>query len=1419
MKNSIVRAFVWLPLLAVSAADLGLFRSTDGLFVAEGAFADGSAPRQLNKTEAGVLFSVDERRQKAPCERYVIHVPKTTVPAGATIKFTLRFGSTCGILSGIAGIRVKDTSGEIFHYFPDFKIRAADGTTEFYYTVDEKTPIKWGGDGDGKFGGDSVSLVAVTFSVDAGNAQTDHVEMLRLETCRRPIFTGEISAEVDTGNPLHLVRDASESPVLVLRSRSDAPRRWRGKLAVRDFYGQGSPLTVDVVLPAKGRTRIPVPRPDRFGHYRIEGELSSEGGTARVDTAFAVLPRRHPGAKMPMGSFRMGVNFHSYSGYDEASRKIAEEALVALGAKIVRGSVGNFRQVQPNRGEWKWDKPDRIVSELDSLGIAIHAIVFSPPKWSIPEETRMRAKGKRHAQDAPPRLDAYAEYLERFTRRYGRKIDYYEIGNEWDTLFSLGIMTADEAIALQKTAYRTIKSICPEACVIHNGWCGADFYADPKRKAAAERFLTGARGFYDRHVVHIHRYFDVYEKQLDKFFFPDRVRLGLDGNVPWYSDETALSSGIASEECVAATVWKKILHAQAMGSVDYIWYNLRASGPNANERGYGLMERNFTPRPSYAAFSALESVISGLVAERPIERKGYRRIYRLKGIKDGASRIVYAGWDTCADPKPLHLKLDAGTAEIVDLMGNSEPVLAQDGIVEWKPGRFPSALVVNGSTSVVDADRPQASVKTRLDDWKIELERAVGPGPSHAPRVALSSRAQRFSVLTPEHARCETLTDGTNVWKISVETTATKADGGLKVSGRIKNSSDGWRVIGFSGPAFAVAGVEPETMSLYVPEGLGKRVNPVIQGKVAGSLTDFRPEKWQNSRWLRMPSGGLFFGTGLYPGAMGLVMPFIALSDGVEGIYLGRHDPDASVVRLELECHNGQAMLARSVHSTPIAPGSFWKMPETACLRFSGDWKEACRIYRSWFDTVHQPVKAPAWVRAVTGWLLTIMRQQNEEVIWKYSDMDKLCDIADANGLDMIGLFGWTQGGHDHLYPEYHASDEMGGAQGLKDAIALAHRRGKRVCLYANGQLQQVEATDFWREQGWRIAMTDENGELYIQKYPKYKDIPKYKFALGCLHSREWRDCMMGLARQACSFGADGILYDQLGMTRPLLCYGSGHGHSVPANGHELERPSFLREIQREASRLNASFALMTEGLHDSILDSISCFHGCETGCFQARLSWEEDFTKGADNWTRAFVHDADSRFKLDPGENTVFPELFRYAFPEISTTVRIPSPLVDRTMVNWTLLYGLRHDIELRYADDRRYALDGIVPLPGEGYPRVSSPPDIKRMNNIDRRDAYAYLRAANAFQRRHSKFLCEGVFADMDGIELVSPPCVMAKRYRAADGESCVIAWNLGSVPVNVLVMVDGRPAGSAEEISGPVDKASPIDANMMRIFFFGR
>ena len=86
---------------------------------------------------------------------------------------------------------------------------------------------------------------------------------------------------------------------------------------------------------------------------------------------------------------------------------------------------------------------------------------------------------------------------------------------------------------------------------------------------------------------------------------------------------------------------------------------------------------------------------------------------------------------------------------------------------------------------------------------------------------------------------------------------------------------------------------------------------------------------------------------------------------------------------------------------------------------------------------------------------------------------------------------------------------------------------------------------------------------------------------------------MYALAEQANSFGADGILYDQLGVSTPFACYGANHGHNVPAYSHCEERPAFMRAIADGLQKKNPQFAILTEGLHDTILDSTAIFHGC----------------------------------------------------------------------------------------------------------------------------------------------------------------------------------------------------------------------------------
>jgi len=114
-----------------------------------------------------------------------------------------------------------------------------------------------------------------------------------------------------------------------------------------------------------------------------------------------------------------------------------------------------------------------------------------------------------------------------------------------------------------------------------------------------------------------------------------------------------------------------------------------------------------------------------------------------------------------------------------------------------------------------------------------------------------------------------------------------------------------------------------------------------------------------------------------------------------------------------------------------------------------------------------------------------------------YNPLDRPAEIADQRGLDLIGLFGWGYGGHDHLCPDYNPCPVMGGEQALRAGIRQAHARGKRVVLYANGQLEE-RGTAYWTTTGQHLAVTRKDGGTVQEFWHKYGNTPGYHFDIGC---------------------------------------------------------------------------------------------------------------------------------------------------------------------------------------------------------------------------------------------------------------------------------------------------------------------------------
>lgn len=511
--------------------------------------------------------------------------------------------------------------------------------------------------------------------------------------------------DAETGNELRVTTPGK--PVdIVLRNPTDRPISWTGTIRLADYFGAGFTVPVSTTVAPGGKSTIPVgDRVKTKGVWRVYGEIHASDSVAWPETRFAVLDEHPVTPQWPKGMFRFGINYHM-TRYSKHDRHLTLDALNAMGAKHVRSSVcgplmvtGEAQEKQP----WDWSRSDMLLAELEERGLTVDCICCNTPRWAAEPDRAMNRNWLVWAQSlAPNRF--FETFCEAMSRRYGTRIAYYEIGNEWD-LNSPECKSIDDGIEIQRQAFRGLKRGNPDVCVIPNGWAVESSDGHPRilLKGFQERLMKEAKDSYDIHPIHIHGPFKSYVKRL-KRFFAMRKRLGIEDK-PWYSNETALTSVNGAEDDVAVCVWQKILYAWSRGSVDYIWYNLRGTGydPKDAEQGYGLISGDFKPRAGMAAFSALTKTFGELRFDAILHDGEDRQVLRFEGERKGVKTIVLAGWDE-ADRTATYaipVKTDARRGWRVDLMGNRTPIVFSNGMFTWNLSALPSAVLLEETTTVV----------------------------------------------------------------------------------------------------------------------------------------------------------------------------------------------------------------------------------------------------------------------------------------------------------------------------------------------------------------------------------------------------------------------------------------------------------------------------------------------------------------------------------------------------------------------------------------------------------------------------------------------------------------------------------------------------------------------------------------------
>jgi hypothetical protein len=566
-----------------------------------------------------------------------------------------------------------------------------------------------------------------------------------------------------------------------------------------------------------------------------------------------------------------------------------------------------------------------------------------------------------------------------------------------------------------------------------------------------------------------------------------------------------------------------------------------------------------------------------------------------------------------------------------------------------------------------------------------------------------------------------------------------------------------WTIEEVEGPCLSVrAG---ESLHLLLPDGLGTRTpNPHAMEAVD----------------LSYPSGRC-------------TMAWSAVAGPRGGYYFGRHDPEVSVLRWKAQGAGDQTLW--SLVQTPwVRPGGEWHSAPIVLEAYEGVWQNAARIYRAWADEWCGRGKLPTWPNEQSGWFLAILKQQNGAIYWNYHDLSKVWRIALDHGLTAVGLFGWAHGGHDRYYPDYHPDPAMGGEAVLKEALAEARSLGLRTILYANGQLIDT-ATEFYRWQGNEACALGPNREPYVSSIRKFNSSTPVTFALGCHEAPVWQAQMRKLALAAERLGADGILYDQIGVSTGTPCHNPAHDHATPDSARGEDRVRFYRDLAGEMQTINPEFIISTEGVFDALIPAMGWFHGWGTG-FAPKPIYE-------------FIGDG----KGD------FPSLFRTTFPEVPLIQRFSTPALDAEQANHALLYGLSHEIEARWPADLRYLEQGESPA-DEAYADCTYyPPDLKLMQRTPAEASRSYVKALCEFATEHADLLRSGKFVGDEGVDECQD---LTATARVGAGVAGILVVNNGQAPVTVVPTFRMRRAETAfDPIEGELALDAPLKPRDIRLF----
>jgi hypothetical protein len=264
----------------------------------------------------------------------------------------------------------------------------------------------------------------------------------------------------------------------------------------------------------------------------------------------------------------------------------------------------NWPDLEPNKGQWQFERLDRYVSLAQQHGTSMLLPLGGSPTWAS-ARPRVPSNYQPGFTAEPANLDDWRIFVRTVVSRYKGRIQAYEIWNE-PNLKDFWTGTTDQMLTLTKEASQIIHSVDPRAIVV-----SPSATADYGIPWLAEFLKKGGGQFVD--VVGYHFYLKPQTMPEELLPFIQKVRQVISennlGNKPLWNTESGWlkPTRFDSEEVAAGFLARAYILAWAAGLQRFYWYAW-------DNRSMGIVtykEDEHTMTPAGYAYKDMEQWLVG----------------------------------------------------------------------------------------------------------------------------------------------------------------------------------------------------------------------------------------------------------------------------------------------------------------------------------------------------------------------------------------------------------------------------------------------------------------------------------------------------------------------------------------------------------------------------------------------------------------------------------------------------------------------------------------------------------------------------------------------------------------------------------------------------------------------------------------